>query len=97
MWNGTSLVAMTLVKLYLYPLCFMAFVIWITHTWMAASSMTTFECGRAAGIDYMRGTKVGDLPFSKVSAFGRSVGIYISDNTIALLNCSVCMMTDSSV
>mmetsp|Transcript_16424 Transcript_16424/g.47204 ORF Transcript_16424/g.47204 Transcript_16424/m.47204 type:complete len:423 (-) Transcript_16424:1339-2607(-) len=54
-----------LAKMYVYPLTLLALVMWVTHTWIALSSVTTFECGKARHLEYMRGTKAGDLPFSK--------------------------------
>lgn len=54
-------------KFYLYPLTFVAAMIWITHTVFAVLNLTTFECGKGPRhIDYLQGTRQMDLPFSKV-------------------------------
>lgn len=56
-----------LAKLYLYPLTFIAALMWVTHTIFAVANLTTFECGKGPRhIDYLRGTQQMDLPFSKV-------------------------------
>lgn len=61
---GTALVVAS--KIYLYPLTFFSSVIWITHTIFAGSNRTTFECGKGPEhIDYLRGTRYTDSPFSK--------------------------------
>lgn len=51
-------------KLFVYPLTLLALVMWVTHSWIALSSTTTFECGKAHHLEYMIGTNAGDLPFS---------------------------------
>ena len=54
-------------RLYLYPLLFLALVIWVVHTVFALVNLTTFECGKGPKhIDYLDGTRETDLPFSKV-------------------------------
>lgn len=56
------------VKAYLYPLTFISLILWFTHTWLALSNVTSFECGKGSRhIDYLRGTKFCDKPFSMVS------------------------------
>eukprot|EP00542_Grammatophora_oceanica_P016728 CAMPEP_0194034674 /NCGR_PEP_ID=MMETSP0009_2-20130614/7099_1 /TAXON_ID=210454 /ORGANISM="Grammatophora oceanica, Strain CCMP 410" /LENGTH=395 /DNA_ID=CAMNT_0038675701 /DNA_START=79 /DNA_END=1263 /DNA_ORIENTATION=+ len=53
-------------KLYLYSLTAVALVMWGSHTLFAFTNMTTFECGKSSEhIDYLRGTKVTDVPFSR--------------------------------
>mmetsp|Transcript_26115 Transcript_26115/g.60642 ORF Transcript_26115/g.60642 Transcript_26115/m.60642 type:complete len:415 (-) Transcript_26115:789-2033(-) len=53
-------------KLYLYPLTLISFIMVIMHTIFAITNLTTFECGkRSKHIDYLRGTRETDLPFSK--------------------------------
>ena len=55
-------------KLYLYPLTFVAALMWVTHTIFAVLNLTTFECGKGPRhIDYLQGTRQMDLPFSRVS------------------------------
>ena len=63
-WNVPVLVV---AKLYLYPLMFAATIMWIMHTVLMLLNLTTFECGKGPRhIDYLRGTRQMDLPFSKV-------------------------------
>jgi len=53
-------------KLYLYPLAATAVVILLMHTFMAISNTTTFECSKGPRhLDYLRGTEITDLPFSR--------------------------------
>ena len=53
-------------KLYLYPLTFFAVLMWCTHTFFALGNGTTYECGKGPRkIDYLGGTKLMDLPFSR--------------------------------
>lgn len=53
-------------KLYLYPLTFFAVLMWLTHTFFALGNGTTYECGKGPRkIDYLGGTKLMDLPFSR--------------------------------
>lgn len=64
-WIFLSVLA---IKAYLYPLTFISLVLWFTHSWLALSNVTSFECGKGSRhIDYLRGTKLCDIPFSKVS------------------------------
>lgn len=56
-----------LAKLYLYPLTIVAAGMWITHSLFALMNLTTFECGKGPRhVDYLRGTRTMDVPFSKV-------------------------------
>lgn len=53
-------------KFYLYPLRFCAWAMVVIHTWMAVSSSTTFELSKGTRhIEYLIGTNLSDLPFSK--------------------------------
>lgn len=64
--QGQSLL-LIVAKLYLYPLTIVAAVMWVTHTIFAITNLTTFECGKGPNhIDYLRGTRESDLPFSQV-------------------------------
>jgi hypothetical protein len=64
-WIVLSVLA---VKAYIYPLTFISLVLWFSHTWLALSNVTSFECGKGSRhIDYLRGTKLCDKPFSMVS------------------------------
>jgi hypothetical protein len=53
-------------KLYLYPLFIIAVIIWVAHTIFAITNLTTFECSKGRNIDYLRGTREFDMPFSQV-------------------------------
>lgn len=54
-------------KGYLYPLRFCAWLMVVIHTFLAMSNTTTFELSKGSKhIDYLKGTKLADLPFSKV-------------------------------
>ena len=64
-----------LAKLYLYPLCFFAWIMVLLHTWMATTNSTTFEFTKGGGggigrregyLEYLQGMQPSDLPFSKV-------------------------------
>ncbi|CAB9517616.1 zinc finger [Seminavis robusta] len=53
-------------RCYFYTLRGVAGIMMIIHTWMAVTNTTTFECAKGARhVDYLRGTKMADLPFSK--------------------------------
>jgi len=51
-------------NLYIWPLTFSAGIMWCSHTFFALANLTTFEFGRRVRIDYLKGTKQCDLPFS---------------------------------
>jgi palmitoyltransferase len=62
-WNVAFL---CLVRIYLYPLTLAAFLVWITHTFMAVTNSTTFEFVKGSRhLEYLRGTHMMDLPFSQ--------------------------------
>lgn len=53
-------------KTYLYPLTFVALVMLLVHTLFAVSNTTTFECTKGPRhLEYLKGTKEMDLPFSQ--------------------------------
>jgi len=53
-------------KCYLYLLRFCAWLMVVIHSWMVTTNSTTFELSKGARhIDYLKGTKLADLPFSK--------------------------------
>jgi len=53
-------------KCYVYSLTVTSTLVWTMHTVFAITNMTTFECGKGPRhIDYLRGTRETDLPFSK--------------------------------
>jgi hypothetical protein len=53
-------------KCFLYPLTLISTIVWSMHTMFALANLTTFECGKGPRrLDYLRGTQVTDLPFSK--------------------------------
>ncbi|KAL7501759.1 hypothetical protein ACHAWX_000347 [Stephanocyclus meneghinianus] len=52
-------------KMYLYPIFIVATILFTVHTALALGNSTSFEFGKAAGhIDYLRGTRMMDFPFS---------------------------------
>jgi palmitoyltransferase len=62
-WNVAFL---CLVRIYLYPLTLAAFLVWITHTFLAVTNSTTFEFVKGSRhLEYLRGTHMMDLPFSQ--------------------------------
>ena len=65
LWDVLRVVA---TKCYLYPLRFFAWTMLVFHTYMALTNTTTFELSKGSRhIDYLKGTKLCDLPFSKVN------------------------------
>lgn len=53
-------------KLYLYPLCWISVVMLGLHSFFAVANLTTFECSKGPRhLDYLKGTRDMDLPFSK--------------------------------
>ena len=46
----------------------------VIHTVLALGNVTSFEVGGGEDIDYLKGTKECDLPFSRVSFVGVCVG-----------------------
>ena len=53
-------------KCFLYPLTLISTIVWTMHTFFAIANVTTFECGKGPRhIDYLRGTRETDVPFSK--------------------------------
>lgn len=60
----TTMVVAT--KCFLYPLTLISTIVWSMHTFFAITNVTTFECGKGPRhIDYLRGTRETDVPFSK--------------------------------
>jgi palmitoyltransferase len=54
--------------LFILPMTAFAAIVTGSHVWFAAANVTTFECGKGSeNIDYLKGTKDCDLPFSRVS------------------------------
>ena len=65
--SSSSLLLLLVAKLYLYPLTITAAILWVMHTIFAITNLTTFECSKGPNhIDYLRGTRQCDLPFSQV-------------------------------
>lgn len=58
------IIAIVLCNIYIWPLTFSAGIMWLSHTFFALANVTTFECSKRTKIDYLRGTKQCDLPFS---------------------------------
>jgi len=56
-------------SIYVWPLALFATFMLIVHSWLALTNSTTFEItkGGEGGVDYLKGTKECDLPFSNVS------------------------------
>lgn len=53
-------------KTYLYPLTLVALGMLVVHSFFAVSNSTTFECTKGPRhLDYLKGTKESDFPFSK--------------------------------
>lgn len=53
-------------KIYLYPLSFAAWAMLVCHTFCALSNITTYECAKGPrNIEYLRGYRAMDLPFSR--------------------------------
>ena len=52
------------VALVLYVLVLFVGSLWIFHTWLAFTNMTSYEFMRSDKIDYLQGTKDFDLPYS---------------------------------
>ena len=64
--NTLNAIIVVVAKLYLYPLTFFAVLMWFTHTFFGLGNGTTYECGKGPRrIDYLSGTKLMDLPFSR--------------------------------
>jgi len=64
--NTLNTILVVATKLYLYPLTFFAVLMWFTHTFFGLGNGTTYECGKGPRkIDYLGGTKLMDLPFSR--------------------------------
>ena len=62
-WDAMQVV---IAKLYLYPLTAFAFIMLIIHTVFSISNSTTFECNKGPRhLEYLKGTREMDLPFSK--------------------------------
>lgn len=54
-------------KCYLYPLQWVAWIMVFLHTFMALSNSTTFEVSKGPRhLEYLKGTKLSDLPFGQV-------------------------------
>jgi hypothetical protein len=57
-------------QLYIGILTGISFLMWILHTFLACSNKTTFECGKGPErIDYLKGTRCTDAPFSRGCIF----------------------------
>lgn len=64
--NTLNTIIVVVAKIYLYPLTFFAVLMWFTHTFFGLGNGTTYECGKGPRrIDYLSGTKLMDLPFSR--------------------------------
>jgi palmitoyltransferase len=53
------------VALLLYFLTLFVGSLWIFHTWLACTNVTSYEFMRSHQIDYLQGTKDFDLPYSQ--------------------------------
>jgi hypothetical protein len=52
---------------FLWPLLAFNGMMWLIHSWLALTNSTSFEMGAGVEhVDYLKGTKECDLPFSKV-------------------------------
>jgi len=71
--NLPNFIIVFLAKLYLVPLTFASAAILAIHTFFLVTNRTTFECGKVEHIDYLRGTRPADCPFSR----GISKNFYI--------------------
>lgn len=61
-----TILVLVIAKVYLYPLTLVSTMMWIIHTIFMLSNKTTFECGKGPErIDYLRGTRYTDAPFSR--------------------------------
>jgi len=59
-------------SLYIWPLALFSTCMFVVHLFLAITNTTTFEVsGGADKVDYLKGTKECDLPFSKVSSLAR--------------------------
>ena len=64
--NTLNAIVVVAAKFYLYPLTFFAVLMWFAHTFFGLGNGTTYECGKGPRtIDYLTGTKLMDLPFSR--------------------------------
>eukprot|EP00903_Cladosiphon_okamuranus_P019634 g18054.t1 len=68
-WASRNALALV-TSLCLWPCLVLAVVLLVTHTWMAMSSLTSYECLRGGGggpgsLSYLEGTREFDLPFSE--------------------------------
>lgn len=67
--NDLSLVRMIIhfiSRMYMYPLFFSVFLIWIIHTFLVLGNVTTFELTKGSEhIDYLYGTRMLDFPFGQ--------------------------------
>ena len=69
--NGMVIVS----SMYIWPLALFSTVMFLIHTALALGNVTTFEVGGGTeNIDYLKGTKECDLPFSRVSLEGGGAG-----------------------
>jgi len=63
---GLGTAVKVIARLYMYPIYFIASILLIIHTLLAIGNCTTFEFTKGAEhIDYLRGTRVMDLPFGR--------------------------------
>jgi palmitoyltransferase len=60
-----SILRVVVAKLFIYPLFASALIMWVIHTLFGISGSTTFECSKGpTHIDYLKGTRETDFPFS---------------------------------
>ncbi|GFH57966.1 hypothetical protein CTEN210_14442 [Chaetoceros tenuissimus] len=60
-----DVVVLLLGKIYLYILTLLATMMATFHTWLMLTNNTTFEMEKREHIEYLRGTQLCDLPFSR--------------------------------
>ena len=52
-------------KLFVYPLAWMSWFMWCVHTFLASTNSTTFEWSKGAQhLEYLKGSRMSDLPYS---------------------------------
>lgn len=64
-FKKTDILVLLAAKIFIYLLTFLAFMMVIVHTWMMLTNSTTFEIEKREHLEYLGGTEMCDLPFSK--------------------------------
>mmetsp|Transcript_23660 Transcript_23660/g.35081 ORF Transcript_23660/g.35081 Transcript_23660/m.35081 type:complete len:454 (+) Transcript_23660:68-1429(+) len=63
--GGVDFGVVTIAKIYLYFLTLMATMMAIVHTWLMLTNGTTFELEKREHVEYLKGSELCDLPFSR--------------------------------